>query len=49
MTFEPFRALCLEGASCCCLDLYAAMTFKLFQNEKNRVGNVCKGLQLTLF
>ena len=25
MTFKPFRALCLEGASCCCLDLYAAI------------------------
>ena len=41
MTFKPFRALCLEGASCCCLDLYAAMTFKLFQNKKNIVWGTC--------
>ena len=38
MTFRPFRALCLEGASCCCLDLYAAMTFKLFQNKNKSCG-----------
>ena len=36
MTFKPFRGLCLEGASCCCLDLYAAMTYKLFQNKKKK-------------
>ena len=35
MTFKPFRALCLEGASCCCLDLYATMTYKLLQNKKS--------------
>ena len=38
MTFKPFRMLCLEGASCCCLDLYAAMTYKLFQNKKKSCG-----------
>ena len=36
MTFKPFIALCLEGASCGCLDLYAAMTYKLFQNKKKK-------------
>ena len=41
MTFKPFRALCLEGASCCCLDLYAAMTYKLFQNKKKIVWGTC--------
>ena len=37
MTFKPFRALCLAGVSSCCFDLYAPMTCKLMENERNRL------------
>ena len=45
MTFKPFRALCLEGASCCCFDLYAPLTSKkLFENENgwNKDHNIAE-------
>ena len=34
---KPFRALCLEGASSCCFDFYSPMTYKLMENERNRL------------
>ena len=41
MTFKPFRALCLEGASCCRLDLYTAMTFNINSSRTKIVWGTC--------